>query len=90
MNTEAKFILSAPIMQTGGKIRLKLESVYRCEICNTVYNNRDICLKCELNHLIPTEIKSCRYSPITVNEKGYPNSITIKFNDGSEAIYKRG
>ncbi len=69
---------------------MKQELIYRCEICNTVYNNKEICEKCEESHRVPIGIKSRRYQPITNNATGYPDKITVVFDDDAEIIYKRG
>ena len=69
---------------------MKQELIYRCEICNTVYNNKEICEKCEKNHHMPRDIESCRYRPITCNQAGYPDRITVVFDNGELITYKRG
>lgn len=69
---------------------MKQETLYRCEICNTAYNNKEICKKCEKSHHIPREIAAGRYRPITNNQTGYPDCIIVVFDDGSGLTYKRG
>ena len=62
---------------------------YVCETCNTEYKEKSACQKCEKTHCKPVEISKAKYIPIANNLKGYPVSITVKMEDGTEQIYKR-
>ena len=68
---------------------MKQETLYRCEVCNTAFNDKDTCEKCERGHRIPKEITSCRYRPTTINASGYPDRITVEFDDGETISYTR-
>lgn len=62
---------------------------YVCEVCGTEYNEKLKAQKCEKGHKKPIRMSDCRYLSIKDNEKGYPISIKIVMEDGTEQIYKR-
>ena len=68
---------------------MKTVNLYKCEICGTEYNEKAKCLKCEKNHKRKGEIVKMRYQSVNFDETGYPDKITVKFEDGVEKIYKR-
>lgn len=62
---------------------------YVCETCNTEYKEKSACERCEKTHCKPTKIINAKYISVNNNLKGYPTSITVKMEDGTEQIYKR-
>lgn len=62
---------------------------YICEICGTEYNDEKKCEACESGHCKPVKIMKAKYLSIDNNKKGYPVSIIVKMEDGTEQIYKR-
>lgn len=62
---------------------------YICEICGTEYKEKARCVQCEKSHCKPEAIVKVKYISYDTNRKGYPISITVKMEDGSEQIYKR-
>lgn len=63
---------------------------YVCDICHTEYNDRVKATYCEKHHKKPVEIGECKYRPISINAKGYPDKILIKMSDGILVKYKLG
>lgn len=68
---------------------MKESKLYICDYCGTSYKIMENCQECENNHKIPTQFVSSKYSPIKVDKQGYPKTIRILFNDGTEVEYKR-
>lgn len=62
---------------------------YVCEVCGTEYNDKQRCQECEKNHKKIKKITFVKYQSISMNEAGYPISITVEMDDGKEFIFKR-
>ena len=63
---------------------------YICDICNTEYNSKHQCEKCEKSHKKTVKIKAAHYISVTQNQKGYPQKIDVEFENGEVLTYKRG
>lgn len=63
---------------------------YICEICNTEYNSKGACERCEESHKKTAKIVKAHYISVTQNQKGYPQKIDVQFEDGEILTYKRG
>lgn len=57
---------------------------------NTSYKSEDMANKCEQSHKIVKSIVYAGYRSSNSNPKGYPDTITVCFNDGSKVIYEKG
>ena len=66
---------------------MREKKLYTCEICHTDYTDRFACKRCEQNHKTNLAIKGMRFKPITVNESGFPISITVVTDKGLEKVY---
>lgn len=62
---------------------------YVCEICGTEYKDKDRAEKCENGHCGPVKIMRSRFLKFENNQKGYPLSITVLMEDGTEQVYRR-
>ena len=62
---------------------------YICETCGTEYAEKDLAQRCEKNHKSIKEIVGVRYLSYSQDQTGFPQTITIRMNDGREATYKR-
>lgn len=60
---------------------------YKCEVCGTLYADKDKCMECEKQHQIPCKIVAAQHRPKGVSAI-YPPHITVSFSDGSERSYK--
>lgn len=69
---------------------MKKVELYKCELCNTSYKSEDMANKCEQSHKIAKSIVDAEYRSFNSNPKGYPDKITICFNDGTKVIYMKG
>lgn len=87
LETLRERVLTALAKQEGKD--MKEIKRYVCEICKTEYTDKAQALKCERAHMPPLEIVSQRYRPITDDQSGYPQTITVKMGDGKEVTYKR-
>lgn len=47
------------------------------------------CQKCESNHKKEGKIVKMRHLPYISDQSGYPDKITVKFEDGEELVYSR-
>lgn len=47
------------------------------------------CQKCESNHKKEGKIVKMRHLTYTSDQSGYPDKITVKFEDGEELVYSR-
>ena len=61
---------------------------YICEICGTVYAEKESCKACETNHRHPTIISRAHYLAYGNLKSGYPLKLEIGFSDGSMKTYK--
>lgn len=68
---------------------MKVLSKYKCEFCNTEYVFEKEALNCEKSHKIKGKIKSRMYIPVSMDESGYPITISVEFEDGAIVKYKR-
>lgn len=69
--------------------KMKEISLYKCDICGTEFKEKDRCMACERVHKQVKKIAGARYLPITGDETGYPDRITVEFEDGETKVYKR-
>lgn len=67
---------------------MKRLELFVCEVCNTQYNEKSKALECEKSHKLPVSCAGHKYRSKKSNEKGYPDSVIVTFNDGSEAKYE--
>ena len=65
---------------------MKQGIVYECELCHSTFYDKDRCEQCEKSHYIPKKIESCYYS--SEPNLGYPEKITIRFENGSLVKYR--
>lgn len=68
---------------------MKEISLWKCEVCGTEYKEKAACKKCEERHKKGGKIVKMRYLPYTSDQSGYPNKITVEFEDGVKKIYSR-
>jgi len=63
--------------------------LYQCEICGTQYADKINAKTCEESHKIPKKILGCKYLSYKQNQLGYPQKISIVFEDGKVVEYHR-
>lgn len=68
---------------------MKKIELYVCEKCETQYKYAASAAMCEENHKPPVSISKARYISYGSDKTGYPTSITVKFDDDKELIYRR-
>ena len=68
---------------------MKQISLYVCEVCGTQFKDKMMAKNCESSHKVPTKISGCKYLPKSQNEKGYPQNISVLFEDGEVVKYHR-
>ena len=68
---------------------MKELKLYQCEICGTKYVSKIFAEDCEKSHKIPKEISGCRYLSQKQNQSGYPQKISVVFDDGKTIDYHR-
>lgn len=68
---------------------MKETTLWKCEICGTEYRDKGTCQKCESNHKKKGKIVKMRHQPYTNDRSGYPDKITVQFEDGVEKVYIR-
>lgn len=66
---------------------MKRIELFKCEICGVSYKSEDMANRCERSHKI---VKSIQYRSFSSNAKGYPDKITVCFNDDTKVIYMKG
>lgn len=67
----------------------KLE-LYQCEVCGTQYKSKQECLACETSHIRPVRIGGAKWNAKNVGcSDGLPLKVTIVFENGATAEYKR-
>ncbi len=68
---------------------MKETTLWKCDVCGTEYRDKKQCQKCENNHKKEGKIVKMRHLPYTSDQSGYPDKITVKFEDGVEKVYSR-
>lgn len=68
---------------------MKKTALWKCDICGTEYRDKKKCEKCETGHKKNGKIVKMRHLPYTSDQSGYPDKITVKFEDGVEKMYSR-
>lgn len=64
---------------------MKQETVYKCEICNQIYEDREACERCEKSHKVSQETTSSEDK--TKHGSPYPDKLQIKWEDGVVVDY---
>lgn len=67
--------------------------VYKCEICGTVYNEKEKCRQCEAFHArlhgaSDPFITNPRYLSMNNSRNPFPDKITVLFDNGRKAQYE--
>lgn len=68
---------------------MKELKLYQCERCGTQYSSRIMAEECERSHKVPIKISGCRYLSLKQNQPGYPQKISVVFDDGKTIDYHR-
>lgn len=68
---------------------MKELKLFQCEICGTQYASRIFAENCEESHKVPMKISGCKYLSQKQNQSGYPQKISIIFDDGKTIDYHR-
>lgn len=68
---------------------MKETILYKCEICGTEYKDKKKCEQCEACHKKKGKIIKMRHQPYSFDHSGYPDKITVRFEDGMEKMYSR-
>ena len=68
---------------------MKNVTLWKCDICGTEYRDKKKCEKCETGRMKNGKIVKMRHLPYTSDQSGYPDKITVKFEDGVEKMYSR-
>ena len=68
---------------------MKRIELFQCEICSTQYKFKREAEECEKSHIRPLNFEKCRYAPMNMVERGYPETIDVQFQDGSTIRYRR-
>lgn len=66
---------------------MKTVHQYKCEVCGTLYTDKEECVQCEKQHVFPLEVTTAHHRPRKVCAK-YPPRIDIKFSDGTIQRYE--
>lgn len=69
---------------------MKELTYYQCEVCGTQFNDKEKAKECERSHRKIIRTISAKYRPYTSSKDGIPDSVILRFDDGSETRYKRG
>lgn len=68
---------------------MKCTTLWKCDICGTEYRDKKKCEQCETGRKKKGKIVKMRHLPYTFDQSGYPDKITVKFEDGEELVYSR-
>ena len=69
---------------------MKELQLYQCEICNTQYASERAAIDCEKSHRKIVNVKASKYRSQKSNPRGYPDKITVEFDNGRKVIYTKG
>lgn len=65
---------------------------YQCEVCGTLYDDREKCGECEICHVpvINDQPPFYKYYPKEMGpESKYPYAVIVKMDDGETLTFKR-
>lgn len=68
---------------------MKELKLYVCEVCGTQYADRANAKVCEKSHKVPQRISGCKYLSRKQDQSGYPQKISVIFDDGKSVDYRR-
>ena len=68
---------------------MKKIDLYQCEICNTQYASERAAIDCEQSHRKIVKVKASKYRRQKTNPRGYPDRITVEFDNGRDVIYTK-
>ena len=68
---------------------MKELNLYQCEICGTPYSSKVTCRACEASHIKIKGICEAKYNAVNMGGDGLPIKITIEFENGKKARYRR-
>jgi hypothetical protein len=63
--------------------------LYECEICRTQYASEKAAIDCEQSHRKIVKVKASKYRSQKSNPMGYPDRITVEFDNRREVIYTK-
>lgn len=81
-----KIVNKTTVLSKG--VKMKIFSLFQCEICNTVYKSETECSNCEQCHQLPSQIVVNKFNSYK-NGGNYPNYIEVQMTDGKNIRYKR-
>ena len=67
---------------------MKKQILYQCEYCGTQFNDDKKALECEKLHHAAIEIRNASYHKAQSIRDGYPDVLTVKFDNGEVERYK--
>lgn len=67
--------------------------VYKCEVCGTIYADKNACKDCESFHLrLPADadqiVAGCQYLAKRNANNPFPHRLTVRFSNGRKAQYE--
>ena len=68
---------------------MKIEQVYICEYCHTVYSNEKDAERCEQTHTQHLKIEEVKYLGGNLDAVPFPIKIKVKSDTGEAYWYKR-
>ena len=68
---------------------MKEKVLYTCEVCHTDYADKAGAEMCERNHKRKLKIVDKRYLTRAQDKSGFPITITIQSEDGTQVKYSR-
>ena len=68
---------------------MKEKVLYTCEVCRTDYADKVEAMRCELSHKKKLKIVDARYLARAQGMGGFPISITVQSDDGTQVTYKK-
>lgn len=68
---------------------MKEMTLYQCELCGTQYASERAAIDCEESHRKIKEVVAQRYRSFKSNPDGYPDVISVTFDNDKKVVYKR-
>ena len=68
---------------------MKEVKYYACEMCGTIYTEKEHAINCENNHKKIKQIDSCIYNAYKNDNTGLPSRITVEFDNGEKVDFSR-
>ncbi len=67
---------------------VKVITRYKCEMCNTEYNDEREAKNCQAFHQVPVKVEPLQYMGQKCFKRPFPFRVIVTVEDGRKAVYQ--